>query len=80
MPERLPELTLEAKRAGLIQFMEVAKKASFNTQKVLIDGRKMFDDPEVKNLLNKCQASFKFAAQDLQLLLDYLNRPKYEKA
>lgn len=40
MPERLPELTLEAKRAGLIQFMEVAKKASFNTQKVLIDGRK----------------------------------------
>lgn len=80
MPERLPELTLEAKRAGLIQFMEVAKKASFNTPKVLIDDRKMFDDPEVKNLLNKCQASFKFAAQDLQLLLDYLNRPKYEKA
>lgn len=80
MPEKLPELTLEAKRAGLIQFMEVAKKASFNTQKVLIDGRKMFDDPEVKDLLNKCQASFKFAAQDLQLLLDYLNRPKYEKA
>lgn len=80
MPEKLPELTLEAKRAGLIQFMEVAKKASLNTQKVLIDGREFLDDPEVKNLLNKCQASFKFAAQDLQLLLDYLNRPKYEKA
>lgn len=80
MPERLLELTLEAKKTGFIQFMEVAKKASLNTQKVLIDGREMFDDPEVKNLLNKCQASFKFAAQDLQLLLDYLNRPKYEKA
>lgn len=80
MPEKLPKLTLEAQKTGFIQFMEVAKKASFNTQKVLIDGRKMFDDPEVKNLLNKCQASFKFAAQDLQLLLDYLNRPKYEKA
>lgn len=79
MPEKLPELTLD-QRAGFIQFMKEAKKASFNTQKVLIDGRKMFDDPEVKNLLNKCQASFKFAAQDLQLLLDYLNRPKYEKA
>lgn len=80
MPEKLPELTLEAKKTGFIQFMEVAKKASLNTQKVLIDGREMFDDPEVKNLLNKCQASFKFAAQNLQLLLDYLNRPKYEKA
>ena len=80
MPEKLPELTLEAKKTGFIQFMEVAKEASLNTQKVLIDGREMFDDPEVKNLLNKCQASFKFAAQDLQLLLDYLNRPKYEKA
>ena len=34
MPEKLPELTLEAKKTGFIQFMEVARKASLNTQKV----------------------------------------------
>lgn len=74
-----PQLTQQAEQAGFKEFLKVAIQVANNTQQTLIGGREYFDDPEAKNLINKVQATFKYAAQDLKLLSDYLNRPKYEK-
>lgn len=74
-----PQLTQKAKQEGFKKFLEVAAQVATNTQSTLLGGKEYFEDPEVKNLINKVQATFKYAAQDVQLLLDYLNRPKYEK-
>lgn len=75
-----PQLTQKAKQEGLKKFLKVAYQMATNTQSTLLGARGYFDDPEVKNLLNRVQASFKFAAQDVELLSDYLNRPKDEKS
>lgn len=74
-----PQLTQKAKQEGFKKFLEVAYQMATNTQNTILGAREYFDDPEVKNLMNKVQASFKFVAQDIQLLSDFLNRPKYEK-
>lgn len=74
-----PQLTQQAKQASFKEFLKVAIQVANNTQQTLVGGRDYFDDPEANNLINKVQATFKYAAQDLKLLSDYLNRPKYEE-
>ena len=74
-----PQLTQQAKQDGFKEYLKVAMQIANNTQQTLIKGRDCFDDPEANNLINKVQATFKYAAQDLKLLYDYLNRLKYEE-
>lgn len=74
-----PQLTQQAKQDGFKEYLKVAMQIANSTQQTLIKGRSCFDDPEAKNLINKVQATFKYAAQDLKLLSDYLNRPKDKK-